>query len=315
MKINKHIYIASGLSVSIIVISLFAMLPISATSKTNKGALWMKDIPDAAKISSLSIPGSHDSGALHSIADLAGKCQDLSISEQLNAGVRFFDVRLQQYNDQLRVVHGIVDQKLNFSSLLKDFSSFLNKYPSEGLIVSIKKEGDAVNTNISFDESLKREIAEYSSLWDTSRTLPSTLSQLRGKIYLISRYENNSIGLPAYEGWLDPDSSAISNTFDILSSNLHVQDYYQVKDIENKKTEILNCLDYSYNNISQLTLNFSSCYFLNSFPPTYAGTTAKEINNWFIEQIETKDRNNLGIIVSDFVTSDFAQAIYTRNEK
>lgn len=315
MKINKHIYIAFGLSISMVVISLFAMLPISATSKTNKGAQWMKEIPDAAKINSLSIPGSHDSGALHSILDLAGKCQDLSISEQLNAGVRFLDVRLQQYNDQLRVVHGFVDQKLNFSSLLKDFSSFLNKYPSEGLIVSIKKESDAVNTNISFDESLKKEINEYSSLWDTSRFLPLTISQLRGKIYLISRYEDNSIGLPAYEGWLDPDSSATSNTFDILASNLHVQDYYQAKDIENKKNEILNCLDYSYNNSSQLTLNFSSCYFLNSFPPTYAGTSAKEINNWFIEQIKIKDRNNLGIIVSDFITSDFAEAIYKRNAK
>ena len=96
--------------------------------------------------------------------------------------------------------------------------------------------------------------------------------------------------------------------------NLYIEEKKK-KDIENKKTEILNCLDYSYNNISQLTLNFSSCYFLNSFPPTYAGTTAKEINNWFIEQIETKDRNNLGIVVSDFVTSDFAQAIYRRNEK
>ncbi len=311
MKKNKHLFIASALSISLCVVSFFSILSISSTSKTSRGEVWMKDIADSTSLTTLSIPGSHDSGSLHSIADLAGKCQDLSISEQLSAGVRFYDIRLKQSNNSLKVVHGFVDQKLAFASVLKDFSLFLNKHPSEGLIVSIKKESEPTNSNISFEENLKKEIEQYSSIWDTSRMFPSTLKDLRGKIYLISRYENNSIGLDAYQGWLDPDASETSNSFDIASSNLHVQDYYKIYQIEDKQKEILNCLDYSSNNIDKLTLNFSSCYFLNSFPPTYAGSTAKIINSWFTETI--KEKTNLGIIVSDFITSDFAEAIYKRN--
>ena len=313
MNKNKHFIIAGSITVAISIASLFAMLPLSATSSTKNGQEWMKEVNDDTSLTSLSIPGSHDSGALHSIADLAGKCQDLSISDQLNAGARFFDIRLQLRNEIFKVVHGFVDQNLNFSEVINDFKSFLTFHPSEALFVSIKEESASVNTETSFDDALKAILLSYTSIWDVSGELPSKIADLRGKIFLISRYKDNTIGLPAYEGWLDPDSSSTSNTFDIDASNLHVQDYYQVNEIENKQTEITKCFDYSNENLDKLTLNFSSCYFTNSFPPSYAGTTAKIINSWIIEEV--KNRNNLGIIVSDFVTNSLCEAIYKRNFK
>ena len=311
MNKNKHLIIAATIAAGVCVVSLFAMLPLSTTSSTTSGKDWMKNLNDSTSLTSISIPGSHDSGAFHSIGDLSGKCQDLAISDQLKAGARFFDIRLQQRNDELKVVHGIVDQALDFSKTLNDFETFLKENPTEGLIVSIKKESEAVNTTASFDESLKKALNSYSSIWDTSGKIPENVGKLRGKIFLISRYENNSIGLDAYEGWLDPDSSATTNTFNIEKNDLHVQDYYKVKDIKNKQSEITDCFDYSAKNLDKLTLNFSSCYFLNSFPPTYAGGTAKIINNWLKDEI--KNRKNLGIIVSDFVTSELCKNIYERN--
>ncbi len=139
MNKKKHLIIGAANFSGIAVISLFAMLPLTAKSSTNKGSDWMKNLDDSMTLTSMSIPGSHDSGALHSIGDLSGKCQDLAIADQLNAGVRFFDIRLQLRDDELKVVHGIVDQKLDFSNVLNDFKVFLNNHPSEGLIVSIKK--------------------------------------------------------------------------------------------------------------------------------------------------------------------------------
>ncbi len=310
MNKNKHLIIAASVAATLCVASVFAMLPLSTTSSTTRGSDWMKKINDNTSLTSLSIPGSHDSGAFHSIGDLAGKCQDLSISDQLNAGARFFDIRLQQRNNGLKVVHGIVDQDLDFYDTLNDFDSFLKKHPSEALIISIKKESNAVNTTATFDESLKSALSSHSSIWDLSGSIPETIGKLRGKIFLISRYENSTIGLPAYDGWLDPDSST-SNTFNIEKSNLHVQDYYKLKNIEEKKSEILKCFDYSARNLDKLTLNFSSCYFLSAFPPTYAGSTAKIINNWLPNEIQ--NRKNLGIIVSDFVTSELCKKIYERN--
>lgn len=311
MNKNKHVIISISIAVTICIVSFFAMIPLSTTSSTFSGKNWMKNIDDSTSITTLSIPGSHDSGALHSIGDLSGKCQDLSILNQINAGVRFFDIRLSQRNNELKVVHGIVDQDLNFSQILNDFSTFLKENPSEGLIISIKKESDSVNTTASFDESLKNALSSYSLIWDTSGKIPENLGKLRGKIFLISRYENNSIGLDAYDRWQDPDSSSTTNTFTIETSNLHVQDFYMVKNIEDKQNEITNCFDFSGKNLNYLTLNFSSCYFLNSFPPSYAGSAAKIINNWLKSEI--KERKNLGIIISDFVTSELSKTIYERN--
>ncbi len=311
MKINKHFIISGVVGVSIITISLFSVLPLSTTSNTLKGKDWMKNLNDDTLVTSLSIPGTHDSGALHSIGDLSGKCQDLKISDQLRAGARFFDIRLKQINNKLNIVHGIVDQKLEFSNVLNDFESFLKENPSEGLIVSIKKESNAKNTSATFDESLIEALKNYSSLWDLSGNIPQKVSSLRGKIFLISRYENSTIGLPAYNGWLDPSDSSTSNTFDIESSNLHVQDHYKMKDINVKKEEITKCFEYSNRSLDKLTLNFTSCYFINDFPPTYAATTAQIINNWLVS--ETQNYNNLGIVISDFVTSYLIEKIYTRN--
>lgn len=311
MTNRKHVLIAASMSVSLCVVALLAMLPLRAIKETYRGENWMKKVSGDTALASLSIPGSHDAGAFHSFADLSGKCQDLSIAEQLNAGARFFDIRLQQRNNVLKVVHGFVDQDLDFSSTLKDFQKFLKNHTSEALIVSVKMESAPQNTNVTFDESLKTALLPYTSIWNTTGVLPATLKEARGKIFLVSRYENSSIGLPAYEGWLDPKEATSSNTFDIEKSNLHVQDHYKVIDIEIKKEEIRACFDYSEKNPSKLTLNFSSCYYVNNFPPTYAGTTAKIVNPWLIKEIN--NRKNLGIIVSDFLTSDLCEAIYSRN--
>lgn len=312
MNYKKHIIIASLLGVTIFTISLLGIIPLTTNGDSFKGCDWMKEISDNTIVTSLSIPGSHDSGATYSIGDFSGKCQDLTISEQLKVGIRFFDIRLQLRNNKLKVVHGIVDQKLDFSDVLLDFSSFINTYPSEALFVSIKKESEDKSSDISFEEALKLSLFDYLDKWDLSGNIPSTLKESRGKIFLLSRYKDNSIGLNCYDGWLDPDSTQTTNTFDISSSNAHVQDYYKVGDIDNKKTEISNCFEYSSNNSNVLTLNFSSCYFVNYFPIAYAPSTAKLINNWLFDEID--NYTNLGIVVSDFVTSKLTEKIYSRNK-
>lgn len=312
MTNKKHTIIAASIATVLCVISLFAMLPMRTSKNTSKGESWMKDIDGDTTITSLSIPGSHDAGAFYSFADLSGKCQDLSIKEQLYAGARFFDIRLQQQHGTLKVVHGFVDQKLNFSSVLEDFQKFLNSHTSEALIVSIKMEKEPSNTEETFDISLRNALEPYGSLWNTTGILPSALKEARGKIFLISRYENSSIGLPAHTGWLDPEKETSPNTFDIESSNIHVQDHYKIGDIDIKKNEIVSCFDYSGENPGKLAMNFTSCYYVNDYPPTYAGTTAKIINPWLKEEI--KNRNKLGIVISDFITSDLCEAIYSRNK-
>ena len=300
---KKQSYIL-GLSIALlsVIISSFALLPINKSSSKSPD-LWMQKVNDDFLINELSIPGTHDSGALHSIFDVSGKCQDINIKTQLNIGVRFFDLRLQLVNDEFKIVHSFVDQNLSFTSVMKDLSSFIRSNSSEFLIISLKKEESDVNSSKSFKDALLDELTNYDDVLCFDSLLPKTLKEARGKIYIIDRYDL-SVGKSAYSGWVD------SSTFTI--NDLYVQDNYRIDNIDIKKQDILSTIKYSKENNDKLVLNFTSCYLDYGFPPTYAGTSARLINPWLKEQI--KDTNdNLGIIVADFIDKELAESIYKRN--
>ncbi len=298
----KKYLIKSFIALFLVLASVFAFSPINGIN-TNKPDLWMARLNDGVKVTQLSIPGTHDSGATHSIFDVAGKCQDISIKEQLAIGVRFLDLRLQMNNNEFDIVHSFVKQNLTFKGVLKDITNFIKQNPSEFLIISIKKEEESVNSTFDFEELLLQDFKPYSDLICLDGALPNTLGEARGKIYILSRY-NSTVGIPAYSGWKDDDSCTIGN--------IYVQDNYSVPNFADKKQSITTAFEFASNNADFLTLNFTSCYLDSGFPPTYAGEIAKAVNPWLLESLK-QGKGNVGIIVADFITGDLAKAIYGRN--
>ena len=287
-----------------LLLSLFAMMPINKSYKNDK-ALWMSKVSDDTRLIDLSIPGTHDSGATHSIFDVSGKCQDITIKQQLNVGTRFFDLRLFLKNDEFRIIHGPVDQNLKFKNVIKDLANFVKENPSEFLLISIKEESSSVDSLKSFEEVLLEDLNEHSDVVSFSNELPKTVKEARGKIHILSRYDL-SFGYPSYFGWRDDTS------FDL--DDLYVQDNYCIDTIEEKKNDIISTINVSNDvNNNYLVLNFTSCYLDVPFPPTYAGTAAREINPWFIDYINEKSNYKLGIVVSDFMSQELAESIYRRN--
>lgn len=64
---------------------------------------WMADLPNSARISELSIPGTHDTMSIAPIPTLPTldggvitETQSMPLSVQLNSGIRAFDIRLRQ---------------------------------------------------------------------------------------------------------------------------------------------------------------------------------------------------------------------------
>ncbi|XP_054462549.1 1-phosphatidylinositol phosphodiesterase-like [Anoplopoma fimbria] len=51
---------------------------------------WMKDIPENTPVSAIAIPGTHESLSLH--GGPLVKCQIWTLEDQLNVGIRYFDV-------------------------------------------------------------------------------------------------------------------------------------------------------------------------------------------------------------------------------
>ena len=292
----------------VLIASLFATLlavaPINRSYSVNVDA-WMSSVKDDMKLIDMSIPGSHDSGATHSIFDVAGKCQELNIKQQLNIGTRFFDLRLQLVNDDFRIIHGPVDQNLKFDSVLKDLTSFINKYNSEFILISIKEEDSSIDSVRSFEEVLKEKLDEFNDVISFDDSLPSTVKEARGKIHILSRY-NLSFGYPSYYGWSD------DTTFTL--NDLYVQDNYCIDSVDEKIEDIKLTIDKSNDpQNDKLVINFTSCYLDNAFPPSYAGTAAKAINPWFKDYIKEHSDYKLGIIVADFISRDMAKEIYRRN--
>ena len=88
---------------------------------------WMKWLPDEISLAALSIPGTHDT-----MADCSNDCRDnetgivittpvtqtqgLSLSEQLLAGIRALDIRVNRRGDKFRIHHGDIDLGYWFGS-------------------------------------------------------------------------------------------------------------------------------------------------------------------------------------------------------
>ena len=302
---NKKIFISSiGIILASLLISIFALVPIDR-HHDEYSKNWMSHVEDNTKIKDMSLPGTHDSGALHSIADVAGKCQDISIATQLDIGVRFLDLRLQLVNNEFVLVHSFVQQNLTFETVLNDLSTFIKENSSEFIIISIKEEAGSVNSNLWFDEALHRDLTKYSDVISLDNHLPETLGEARGKIFVLSRCSAD-FGIPAYYGWADDRSFTLDD--------MYIQDNYNIQDIEEKKNDILNTIEYANTNSDKLVLNFTSCYLDPGFPPSYAGTAALEINPWFESTIKNNN-DKLGIIVADFITENLSKVIYMRNVK
>ena len=67
---------------------------------------WMGllDLSTDPKLGDLTIPGTHNTGTWDATRD--SKCQSLNIRQQLEYGIRFFDLRLAVSGDDLRIWHG-----------------------------------------------------------------------------------------------------------------------------------------------------------------------------------------------------------------
>ena len=289
-------------AVCTVVLLLFAFFPLQ--SPRTDASDWLSSIPDDRPLTDLAIPGTHDSGALYSIADVAGKCQSLSIADQLEIGVRFFDIRLQLRGSDLAVVHSFVDQLTDFDEVLDAMTSFLREHPSEFLLVSIKEDADPTDPTTSFSDAVERALADDPDLIRPDRTLPATTGEARGGMYIIARYADASVGIPAHDGWQDNTSFALGE--------LYVQDHYAIEDPADKIRDIEAAFAEA-KTTDALTLNFTSCYLTHGYPPISAAVPAEDILPWLISYL-SDNPDMCGVVICDYMTSEMSETIRRCNE-
>lgn len=192
---------------------------------------WMQDIEDNRLVCKMSIPGTHDTGAYTGNAWV--KTQDKNIEQQLNSGIRFFDIRLVHQNGVLKLCHGSHIFDTTFvGDVLKTTAEFLKEHPSETVIMTIKRDHDLdKDGGTKYRGALQKALEGDRNL--TSYMVKSfkpdfTLGDLRGKMLIISR--DGWITTPSGKVTSWPDNASFTSSIESTngsSTAIHVEDHYK----------------------------------------------------------------------------------------
>ena len=124
------------------------------------GSNWITPLDDDIYVSQLSIPGTHD--AASKACTTVGRTQDLTIEEQLNMGIRAFDLRptcpsseggtlgigksclvTTGNNADLPIYHGIANCNITLAEVFTVFNEWLDDNPKEFIIATCRWEEES----------------------------------------------------------------------------------------------------------------------------------------------------------------------------
>jgi 1-phosphatidylinositol phosphodiesterase len=216
----------------------------------------MGSLDGRKSLSRLSIPGTHNSGALHEPFCGTSKCQDLTISVQLAIGVRYLDIRCRHIDNAFAIYHGPISQHLTFAGVVTTCIDFLADNPTECVVMSVNEESVPSRNTRTFDETFASYVAEHPERWELGTTVP-TLDGATGKIVLLRRFPADS-----YARGIDASRWPVNATFTIDGrAKLSVQDQYIVPDNLAKLATIRSLYDEATSaNDEILYLNYTSGY-------------------------------------------------------
>ncbi|KAH8894767.1 PLC-like phosphodiesterase [Thozetella sp. PMI_491] len=240
----------------------------SAAAANASRADWMAAVHDDTPLVHMNIPGTHETSTWNfsqatrdslaqntnpdnGVADaIYYRCQSASILDSLDAGYRFFDLRYAFDPTYTRLVfwhsEALMSGVTTVEDVLFGFYSWLDRHPTEALILSFQYEGSTqkgASNNAAVQAELFRILTSRAARKYFLQTKDEigTLGAARGKITLFRRfdmdhspasYEAELPGLhlsPA--NWPDDgkDFALVYNTAKNLTA--YVEDYYEPDDI------------------------------------------------------------------------------------
>ncbi|MFE6052765.1 phosphatidylinositol-specific phospholipase C [Kitasatospora sp. NPDC056446] len=106
---------------------------------------WMSAVPGSTSLARMSVPGTHETNAIHG-GDYVQTQQDFgdsgrTLAAQLNAGIRAVDVRVRIVeSNKFAIHHGAYYQQANFDDVLQRSQDFLRQHPGETILMRLKAE-------------------------------------------------------------------------------------------------------------------------------------------------------------------------------
>lgn len=248
---------------------------------------WMSKFSDSMYLSELNIPGTHDAGATRMLTDVDNQmsatiCHQLYLDEQLNAGIRAWDIRIDkksaQSEEDPNIVHGesafICRNRngdvLELDEVMQTAKAFLETHPKETIVITLKGDGKSFTDLLGNDEDIANQVLKYIKNDSYPIYRPAsgeggripTLGQVRGKIVFIRRlklsneYKDNlneqskSLSYSLYDAfgpdasrWDENDYSDYTHAQQVGSSNIYVQDNYGEGNTDKKYNYFTGTID------------------------------------------------------------------------
>lgn len=253
---------------------------------------WMSEVSDDTFLCDLLIPGTHDTMTA-SCKKRYYKTQNLSLEEQLQHGVRFFDMRIRR---EMIAAHREWHSNITMNDIMNSLKNFLAENPSEVIIMRVQNANELKDDYEEYGFALKQEIKKYISLfykW-TNRTIAfPKIGEVRGKIIAI---ECSPIEYKFFE---------IDNI--IWAQTWHDNEFIQLQDLWNGPTIEEKKEAIKTNFIAEK----SNLLFLNHISATngdlgYPDMYAKELNPYLASLCNEYKYKN-GVQIMDFIDEDLSR--------
>jgi 1-phosphatidylinositol phosphodiesterase len=284
---------------------------------------WMAGIPDHVNITSLSIPGTHETMTFH-IDSKVLRCQNWNLTVQMEAGLRYFDIRARVRRNELHIYHGKKYTGYTFKQVLLEMFAFLDAHPSEAFIMRLKKEGPPVGRDsYSFakalnharltDKATKAGAQRHLALYPDSRKPIPTLGELRSKIFLLQDFPSSkylTFGL----AWAGPQM-VLEDEY-----NIHGERHLDVKWVAVQKA--LQTANASPLDNKRIYLTHLSAA-IGLLPIQAAAGTVKKVQvgmnsrtgEWLDQRVGDATSRRTGIVIFDFPGKQGIESVLAWNKR
>jgi 1-phosphatidylinositol phosphodiesterase len=266
------------------------------TNSRGNSRNWMAGLRDDVRMSQLSIPGTHNSGADHGIPQV--RTQSTSIARQLNNGHRLLDIRVRETNGVFAIHHGAVYLGQMYGDVLNTVGNFLRANPNEVVYMRLKQEHSAVSDavfNRVLNERYLNDPRWRDFFYYANGNNNPTLGQTRGKIVILRNFLGNSVGIP-------------------YPAAFNIQDNWNVSRFGVKRQAIHGQMINSRNSLGEngiTYINFTSAAHVLTPPISFA----RELNGVVLNHMIQRYRGHMGMVVTDFANEAFVNSIIDLNQR
>lgn len=252
---------------------------------------WMAGIPDGFLLSDVTMPGTHNTMALH--GGHIAECQSWTLASQLRAGVRFLDIRVRHVKGNLTIHHGVSYQRAHFGHVLEGVANFLHEYPTETVLMRLREEFSETYDIYGAVVNYIHRYAHWDLLWHSRQT--PTMGQARGKLIVLQEFSGPDLGM-RYRSLDIADDWSVPTLLHLEDKWQSVYDHLEAAPVGNK---------------AQMFLTYAS----GAGVFTYPSLIAQRINRRLFSYLEAKmgQKPRFGIITMDYPAAPLLQMIIDFN--